>query len=403
MLQLAHPRTPLLTLLVIPLVVAPPPARGATASPAPKPCRSCGGLAGRVPPAADATSHGRDDRLPPGPGKSVLGQAQTRALAARCLPGSPLARRQAILARGARVLARELGHTTTAVSCRVTVGELPSPPRPERPPRPPTWSPSSPGPTRGADPTPRATVSTMSSPWCETTVAGSSPATPVRPISPRVCSRTPARRRRPSRRRRAARSSCPQPVGNRGTGHRPCRRPAGRRGGCGRRAARLLGQAHLRPRRRQGYADKYALSYNPTCTSFSSDCADFGSQVMYAGGYPQFGSTYASGWWYDENGTSSPTDDSYSHSLDRRGQPAGGVERQVHRLRLVDRRRRQGRLRLLRLDRRRHVGPRGRTRRHQHRGQRSSTPTPPTIHVFWKLGTTATHSGSPAPAGIVVV
>ena len=64
----------------------------------------------------------------------------------------------------------------------------------------------------------------------------------------------------------------------------------------------------------KAYADKYALSYNPTCTSFSADCADFGSQVMYAGGYPQFGSTYASGWWYDKNGTSSPNDDSYSHA-----------------------------------------------------------------------------------------
>ena len=35
---------------------------------------------------------------------------------------------------------------------------------------------------------------------------------------------------------------------------------------------------------------------------------------MFAGGYPQFGSTYASGWWYAKHGTSSPGDDSYSHA-----------------------------------------------------------------------------------------
>jgi hypothetical protein len=62
------------------------------------------------------------------------------------------------------------------------------------------------------------------------------------------------------------------------------------------------------------YADKYALSYNPTYTHFSADCANFGSQVMFAGGYPKFGSTYESGWWYDKNGTGSPGDDDYSHA-----------------------------------------------------------------------------------------
>ena len=35
---------------------------------------------------------------------------------------------------------------------------------------------------------------------------------------------------------------------------------------------------------------------------------------MVAGSYPTFGATYASGWWYDKNGTSSPGDDSYSHA-----------------------------------------------------------------------------------------
>jgi hypothetical protein len=64
----------------------------------------------------------------------------------------------------------------------------------------------------------------------------------------------------------------------------------------------------------KAYADRYALPYNPTYVSFSADCANFGSQVMYAGGYPQFGTTYASGWWYDKSGTSSPADDTYSHA-----------------------------------------------------------------------------------------
>ena len=64
----------------------------------------------------------------------------------------------------------------------------------------------------------------------------------------------------------------------------------------------------------KAYADNYALSYNPTYVNFSSDCANFGSQVMSAGGYPHFGSTYTKGWWYDKNGTSAPADDSYSHA-----------------------------------------------------------------------------------------
>ena len=64
----------------------------------------------------------------------------------------------------------------------------------------------------------------------------------------------------------------------------------------------------------KAYADKYALSYNPTYVSFSADCANFGSQVMFAGGYPDFGDSYASGWWYDKGGTSSPSNDTYSHA-----------------------------------------------------------------------------------------
>lgn len=62
------------------------------------------------------------------------------------------------------------------------------------------------------------------------------------------------------------------------------------------------------------YADTYALSYNPTYVSFSADCANFGSQTMFAGGFPKAPGSYEQGWWYDKKGTSGPGDDTYSHS-----------------------------------------------------------------------------------------
>ena len=62
------------------------------------------------------------------------------------------------------------------------------------------------------------------------------------------------------------------------------------------------------------YADKYALSYNPTFVSFSADCANFASQCARGGGMPQALADYDSGWWYDKRGTSSPADDRYSLS-----------------------------------------------------------------------------------------
>jgi hypothetical protein len=63
------------------------------------------------------------------------------------------------------------------------------------------------------------------------------------------------------------------------------------------------------------YADKWALSRNPSYRDFSpSDCANFGSQVMLAGGYPKALGSYTSGWWYDRKNTSATSDDTYSHS-----------------------------------------------------------------------------------------
>lgn len=64
----------------------------------------------------------------------------------------------------------------------------------------------------------------------------------------------------------------------------------------------------------KAYADKYALSYNPTYVAFSADCANFGSQTMFAGGFPKVGGTYSTGWWYDKGGTSYASDDTWSLS-----------------------------------------------------------------------------------------
>jgi len=63
-----------------------------------------------------------------------------------------------------------------------------------------------------------------------------------------------------------------------------------------------------------GYADRYALSYNPGYVRFGADCADFASQGAYAGSMPVTSGDYSSGWWYNRKGTSSTSDDSYSLS-----------------------------------------------------------------------------------------
>ena len=65
----------------------------------------------------------------------------------------------------------------------------------------------------------------------------------------------------------------------------------------------------------QAYADTYALSYNPTFVRFSgADCANFASQCARAGDMPQASGGATSGWWYDKEGTSSPSNDTYSLS-----------------------------------------------------------------------------------------
>jgi hypothetical protein len=65
----------------------------------------------------------------------------------------------------------------------------------------------------------------------------------------------------------------------------------------------------------QAYADKYALSYNPTYVRFAgADCANFASQCARAGSMLMAPGSWSSGWWYDKGGTSSPTNDTYSLS-----------------------------------------------------------------------------------------
>jgi len=63
-----------------------------------------------------------------------------------------------------------------------------------------------------------------------------------------------------------------------------------------------------------GYADRYALSYNPGYVRFGADCANFASQGARAGSMPVTSGDYSSGWWYGKNGTSSTSDDHYSLS-----------------------------------------------------------------------------------------
>ncbi len=111
---------------------------------------------------------------------------------------------------------------------------------------------------------------------------------------------------------------------------RPRARGGARRGACGRAAAPAaeLGASRGRARARrysaiimydragaQSYADARALSYNPTFVRFTgADCANFASQCARAGDMPQASGAVTSGWWYDKDGSSSPSDDTYSLS-----------------------------------------------------------------------------------------
>jgi len=62
------------------------------------------------------------------------------------------------------------------------------------------------------------------------------------------------------------------------------------------------------------YADRYALDYNPAYVRFSADCANFASQCANAGGMPKTPGTGSDAWWYDRQGTAGTTDDTWSLS-----------------------------------------------------------------------------------------
>ncbi len=232
--------------------------------------------------------------------EAVLGTGRRpRALAARCAAG---------LAAGApRGDCSPSAHgawPTTSVtprppsSCRVSDRQgARLARRPARPPSPPTSSASTPGPTARA----AADTEGEGLDHVVTLVRRRRPLArrrrrATRPTSRRACSRPPARRQPPSQRRRAASRRAPAAC------------PAGRGGHAARRHAAARPAAGQRPPARgpatwpssattapppRPTPTSYALSYNPTYTSFSADCANFGSQVMFAGGYPQFGDTYA--------------------------------------------------------------------------------------------------------------
>ncbi len=63
----------------------------------------------------------------------------------------------------------------------------------------------------------------------------------------------------------------------------------------------------------QAYADRYALNYNSTYIRFSADCCNYASQCAKAGDMPEIRLSTVT-WWYDKEGTSSPSDDSWSAS-----------------------------------------------------------------------------------------
>jgi Putative amidase domain len=322
MLHLPHPRVALLALFVVPLAAAPPLAGARSAPLAPAPHGSSVAttriVAGGPAAAAAAYLQARAG--------SVLGHAQAARLAARCPSGSALVRREALLAAGSRRLAAALGHTATSVACRVRIGAVRVSPATgvatvtAHAVSLDTWTDNAGrSNTEGEGLDHVLTLVHRQGRWLVVADAYSSDLTPrlleaagapagvvaaaarrlerVRDLSVAVApglANTPLLTG-PNERSRATTPAATAPVAG-------SAEPA------------YVAQLSFDRAAAKTYADHYALSYNPTYASFSSDCADFGSQVMYAGGYPQFGSTYASGWWYDKNGTSAPNNDTYSHA-----------------------------------------------------------------------------------------
>ena len=245
---------------------------------------------------------------------AVIGPEQADALAARCLPGAALARREATLAAGARLLARDLGHTTSAVSCKIRIRSVSITPTgtatvtahvvsldtwTDRKGRSDTEG-------EGLDHT--VTLVASGGRWLVARDAYGSDLTPrlLEAAGAPATAVTAASNHLEARAHRVPRLvPAVTPLVDAPPANAPL--TAGPRLGYVAKISYDHDAAKI-------YADKYAVSYNPTYVNFSADCANFGSQVMFAGGYPHFGSTYATGWWYDKSGTSAPADDSYSHA-----------------------------------------------------------------------------------------
>jgi len=314
MLHLPHRRAALLALLVIASAVALTPAGSAARGVSPPRHAPVGAPVHGAGPAAAAVAYLQARA------RAVLGAAQARALAACCRPGVPLAHRELIMAAGARRLNAALGRTATAVSCHVAIGAVRLDAAAgtatvsahavtlE------TWT----GRDGRADAEGEGldhvlTLARTHGGWlvvrdtysCDTAPrllqAGGAPAAVVTAASRGLEKR--ARSLPAAVAATGAQTASPVDPPATPTVQAPDGSSLG-----------YVAKITFDRDAAKAYADKYALSYNPTYTSFSADCANFGSQVMLAGGYPPFGSTYASGWWYDKNGTNSPGDDSYSHA-----------------------------------------------------------------------------------------
>jgi len=320
MLHLPHKRAALLALLVIAPAVMSAPARGVAAPGGPPPQRPDTGAAG-IParagsPAAAAVAYLQARS------RATLGAAQARALAARCTPGAAILGRELTIAAGARRLNAALGHTTIAVSCRVTIGAV----HLDRATGTATvaahavtldtWTAR-----RGHTDTEGEgldhvlTLVQNKGRWLVARDAYSCDITPRLLQAAGATAAVVHAAARSLETRARSLPSIVAPADTRCAGMIATETPTGATTQLA--VGPPLGYVAKLTFDRdaaKAYADKYALSYNPTYTSFSADCANFGSQVMLAGGYPPFGSTYASGWWYDKNGTSSPNDDSYSHA-----------------------------------------------------------------------------------------
>lgn len=319
MLHLPHSRAALLTLLVIPLALASPPAGTAAASSGPS---SHGPLAavtvravpGGAGPAAAAAAYLRTRA------QSVLGASQANRLAALCATGSSLARREAMLATGARRLAAALGHRTTSVVCHVTirtvcVSATDTATVTAHAVSLDTWTDrAGRADTEGDGLDHVLTLVHRHGRWLVVRDLYTSDLTPrlLQAAGAPAAAVVAAAGRLEQHARSLSAIVAPALI----DAPLPAAPPASASPTIPAVAVAPAYKAKLSFDRAaaKAYADRYALSYNPTYTSFSSDCADFGSQVMFAGGYPQFGSTYASGWWYDKGGTSAPGNDTYSHA-----------------------------------------------------------------------------------------